>query len=112
LNRLATAQRYLDCEAADNGFPLLGWRDQIRPAFRAFVSSQAILAPEPPQQIGALCVDLASGHLNSSDKNEVKALALAASTNMQSKEEVTLLMKRWWGIQVLDRQSKAMLMSF
>jgi hypothetical protein len=30
-------------------------------------------------------------------KNEVKALALVASTNMQSKEEVTLLMKRWWG---------------
>jgi hypothetical protein len=30
-------------------------------------------------------------------KNEVNALALAASTNMQSKEEVTSLMKRWWG---------------
>jgi Fe-S-cluster containining protein len=30
-------------------------------------------------------------------KNEVNALALAASTNIQSKEEVTLLMKRWWG---------------
>jgi len=30
-------------------------------------------------------------------KDEVKALALAASTNMQSKEDVTLLMKRWWG---------------
>ena len=30
-------------------------------------------------------------------KNEVNALALAASTNMQSKEEVTFLMKRWWG---------------
>jgi hypothetical protein len=31
-------------------------------------------------------------------KNEVSALALAASTNIQSKEEVTLLMKRWWGM--------------
>jgi uncharacterized protein len=30
-------------------------------------------------------------------KNEVNALALAASTNIQSKEEVTLLVKRWWG---------------
>ena len=29
-------------------------------------------------------------------KNEVNALALAASTDMQSKEDVTLLMKRWW----------------
>jgi uncharacterized protein len=29
-------------------------------------------------------------------KNEVEALAIAASTDMQSKEEVTLLMKRWW----------------
>ena len=30
-------------------------------------------------------------------KKEVNTLALAASTNIQSKEEVTSLMKKWWG---------------